>query len=647
MNRKTTFVIIVAILLSAQIWSVAQSSWKSPEILKRERAAKYRLAQQYEQQGAIERATILYRDLFDQDPRNGSYYSRYSNLLFVQKKYPELEQVISTYLSYHPGDEGAQIDLGRLYFLQGDTLRAEQHWQQSWKESQYSQNYTRLLFHGLIMLQAYDLAEEVIRTARDYYQNESLFAVELANFFRARGEYLKSTREFLNYGRQQPRNYQYVSNQILRFPGDSSLFAQIDSLIQQEIEDSKRVKELYQLRADLLFRQQHYTAAIDQVLIVEALSGNRGDAVLDLAGDLLNVAEYRLAEQLYTTIIGKPEFRSVVPKALLGLADAFEREMLADESCSPLDYFYRDNIFFVPVYIYGIGADDYHIKKAFSVYDSMIVTLPRSVYTARALYRLGELRYRVLHDIDGAARLYDDALKAGADIDIRYRCIVRQADLMIARGNLDGAAEYIRQNRRRFEGTDVEKSLAVRYILSWYYRGEVDSALVYTNELMNMTGVADPLFNDALEFQNFTEQFLVGGDDENRQYVREFLKSEWLIHQSKLSEARENLVYLIENAENSGVVLPARYRLLQIELFFRNREQAETILDRILREENQFADDALFMMAETADIRDGDREYAARWYQRLLQEYPNSFTTEIVRKRLRRMQSELNIKQEL
>lgn len=640
-------IIITAILLLGQITSLAQSSWKSPEILKRERDAKYRLALQYERQGVIDRAIGLYRELFEQEPQNGNYYARYSYLLFMQKDYSELERVIPAYLAHQPRDESAQIDLGKLYFLQGDTLKAEQHWQQRWKESNYSQNYTRQLFNGLLMLQDYDRAEKVIQTVRDYYQKETLFAVELANFFRARGEYVRSACEYLNYGRQQPRNYQYVSDQILRFPADSSLFVWIDSLIRQEIESSPEVKELYRLRADLLFRYKNYTAAVEQILMVEALGNNRGDAVLDLAGDLLNVGEFTLAEQLYTTIIRKPEFRNVVPQALLGLADAFEREMLAEQSYSPFDYFYRDNFFFVPEYVYGIDADDFYIRKAFSIYDSVLVSLPKSAYTARALYRLGELRYRVLHDIDGAARLYDDALKTGGDADIRSRCIVRRADLMIARGDLEKAVEYIRLSRSKFRGTDVEKALMLRHILTWFYRGEVDSALVYANELMGMAGIADPRFNDALEFRNFIEQFLISGSNEDHPLGREFLNSERLIRQSKLSEAREILIYLIENAENTNVALPAQYRLLQIELFFRNRERAETVLNQILKEENQFADDALFMMGEIADYRDGDREYAAHWYHRLLQEHPNSFMTDNVRKRLRNMQTEMHIQQEL
>jgi len=627
------------IIVACSIQLIAQQTWKSPELIKRELDTKYRLALQFERQGQIDRALDVYRYIFEQDPNNTNYYSRYTYRLFDQKKYNELEQVISTYLKYKTKNETALVDLGKLYFSRGDTVLAEQHWENYWKASNYSQFYTRSLFNCLISLRQYDRAELVIKIARDYHDRQDLFAIELANFYMLRGKYINSTREYLIYGQQNRRNYQYVSNQILRFPNDSSLFVRIDSLVQLEIRQTKGVAELHKLRADLLFRFKHYDASIEQTMIVDKLRDSKGNAVLDLASDLLNISEFTLAEQLYTIIIKKSEFKAVIPKALLGLADAFEKEMLAEKQYSPFDYFYRDNFFFVTEYIYGVDAGDYYIRRAFSIYDSVIVTLPKSAYTAKALYRLAEMRFRILHDIDGAERLYDDALKTARDTDIRNQCIVRKADLLIARGNLSEAQQYIRRNRAKYEGRAIEKTLALRYLLGLYYEGELDSVIAYSNDLLGLLGVNDPYFNDVIEFQNYLEQYVVPGNSKNPAAVSDYLKSEMLIRQSKLSEAREVLIYLLENYADAEIALPARYRLLQMDLFFNEREEAEITLNMILRSDNQYADDALYMVGELAHFRDSDADYAAQWYQMLLEHYPNSFMTDEIRKRLRSMQN--------
>ena len=648
-NRNNDNVIklikISLIVFVCGIHLIAQQIWKSPEVIKRELETKYRLAIQFERQGQMGRALDIYQYLFDQDPTNTNYYSRYTYRLFDLKKYDKLEPVISTYLQYKPNDETALTDLGKLYFSRGDTVLAEQHWKNAWKASNYSQFFTRSLFNCLISLRQFDRAEKVITLARDYEGKDDLFAIELANFQMMRGNYIKSTQEYLIYGRQNRRNYQYISNQILRFPNDSSLFIQIDSLIQLEISQTKDVSDLYKLRADLLFRFKQYDKAIEQTMIVESLSDNKGNTVLDLAADLLNIGEFTIAEQLYMTIIKMPKFKAAVPKALLGLADAFEKEMLAEQNYSPFDYFYRDNFFFVPEYITGVGAGDYYIGRAFSIYDSVIVNLPKSTYTAKALFRLAELRFRILHDFDGAERLYADALKSGLDTETRNQCIVRQADLLIARGELKEAQLYIRKNRVKYEGHAVEKPLALRYLLGLYYQGEMDSLLNYSSDVLGLLGIGDPYFNDVLELQNFTEQFLSGS--ENKNAVSDFLKSELLIRESKLSEAREVLSYLLENYKDNDIALPARFRLLQLDLFFNDREQAEITLNLMLNGDNQFADDALYMMGEMAHFRDGDAPYAARWYQVLLEQYPNSFMKDEIRKRLRNIHAMPQNTQEL
>lgn len=630
------------ILMLSAVTILGQQNWKSPEVLKRELESKYRMAVQYEQRGQAERALKLYRDIFNRNPRNHNYYTRYANQLFKQELYSELEMVIHRYLESKPRNETALIDLGKLYYLRGDTTLAQQYWQENWEKRNYSQSYMRLLFNCLISLKEYDQAEDIIRQVREHYHRPDLFAIELANFQMMRQNYLESAEEFLLFGRQNPRNSRYISNRILQFPLDSALFYSVDSLIRMEISDSRKSPELHTLRADLLFRYKHYQEAIKEVLTVESLKKYRGEDILNMALDLQNVGEFNLAEQVYMTIIGDMKFRNIIPKALLGLADAFEKEVFADNFYSPFDYFYRGNFFFKPEYTYGVDADNVHLRQAFSIYDSMLVTFSHSDYMAEVLIRLGELRYRVLQDIDGAARFYSDAMNSTRNAGLKGLCLTRLVDLRIAKGDLAGARNYIEMNSLISES--LEKELALRKLLILYYSAELDSIPIYVNDVLGLLGINDPYFNDVIEFQNFTDQFI---SNENREAAHDFLRSELLIRQNKLSEAQRVLIYLLENYPDSEVCIPARYRLLQIELFFKDRTEAENILNALISDENQFAPDALLMMGEIAQYRDHDDAYAAQWYYTLLERYPQSLMSDDVRKRLRNIQAESTQKPEL
>ncbi len=645
--KLKTLVIGIFIVLSGTGLLPAQQTWKSVDVQKREMEMKYRLAQQYEQQGQIDRALVIYRELVNQDPGQVNYYLRYSSHLFRLKQYAELERIIEQFLKYNPGNDQAIIDQGKLFFSRGDTAQAIQHWENNWKAKNYSNSFTLTLFNSLISLHRYDLAENIIRTARKYHHKEDLFAIELANFAWQRGQYIQSASEYLLYGRQNYRNYPYISSQILRFPNDSSLFADIDSMVLLELKTQRESRDLHKLRSDWHFRFGSYQEALNEVFIIEELDNYKGNAILEFAHDLLVIGKFRMTEEIYTKIIETPQFRAITPKALLGLADAFEKEMLAGGELSPFDYFYRDNFFFIPDYIFGINAEDHFIRQAFSIYDSVIVSLPKSTYTAEALYRLGELRYRVLQDIDGAAKLYSDAMETGATAKIRDRCIIRLTDLMIARGELNRAIDYAENFMNKSEGSAIEKELAVRRLLALFYLGEIDSVLVQGKSLMGMLGITDPYFNDVVEFSNFIEAFAGSKSGEDIAAFRDFIKGELLIRQNKLSEAREVLSFLLKNYPDQEIAAAAKFRLLQLELFFREKELAESTLNSILDHQNPLADDALFMMAELAQIRDNDPEYAAKWYEIILEQYPDSFLTDDIRKRLRAIRSSTLKLQEL
>ena len=79
---------------------IGQQRWKSPEVLQKELQTKFRMAQQLESQGQIERALELYKYIVNQDPKKYTYYHRYAYHLFRLKRYDELENVIKIFLEH-------------------------------------------------------------------------------------------------------------------------------------------------------------------------------------------------------------------------------------------------------------------------------------------------------------------------------------------------------------------------------------------------------------------------------------------------------------------------------------------------------------------------------------------------------------------
>ncbi|MBL7135555.1 MAG: tetratricopeptide repeat protein [Candidatus Marinimicrobia bacterium] len=637
---------LIFVLLLITSSTVFAQKWVPTKQIDRELNSKLRLAQRLERQGQVEQAMKIYRYIVEKKPGNYSYYNRYVNLLFKSKDFAELNHVINRYLEYNPNNVNAIVDLGELYYARGDTFLAFKYWDESLERFNHSVSFYRTLFNGMIAHQLYDRAEKLFIQAREYHNKSYLFSLELASFYMIRGEYILSTREYLLSARGNPRNYKIASRQILRFPSEEKIFISVDSLICKEISELGSKPDLHRLRGDILFKFKRYNNAASEIFYIEALTGNKGNEILDFAKDLLHEGEYEKSEELYTEILQRSEFQKVAPRALLGLADAAEKSVINRQSISPLTYFFPGNLFFNTGFVQSVDVSEHHLQKSFSIYDSLIVTLPRSIYSAQALYRLAELRFKVTRDFDGALKLYRKAYEVSRDRKFRDNCKIRIGEVTLAKGDPVAASDIFTSAVRKREGTGIEKSLKVHALLTEFLTGEIDSIIANKNEILALLGIKNPLFNDVFEFMNFIDENYTNVDKMGKEAFEDFIKGELLVRQNKLSEAGEVYKFLLLNYPDVPVASAARFRLAQIQLQFGKREEAERTIEPILDIGEMLADEVSFMMAEVAHYRDNNINEASRWYELILERYPYSLYTDLARKRLREFQKNANLERE-
>ncbi len=617
----------------------AQQKWRSARPEQQEQKIKYYQALRLEQQGRIEQAKQIYAYLTQQDPGNIIYYKRYVRLLLATESYAEMEEVITRFLEKHPQNIEAIVDRGKLYFARGDTSQAHDYWQQALEKFGHSTTFYRHLFYALLENRALDRAEALVWEAREYHQRKDLLSLELANYYMSTRRYEAAAGEYLQYADQDERKYNTVTRQLLQIPHEEKVFQSIDSLLQAKLEQHPDFVPLYQLRSELLFRFQEYEKATDMAFKSEQISGYPGKVVLTLAKDLLREKEYGQAEYIYHQVITEEQFAKVVPEALLGLAKTLEEKLLAQQQTEPLHYFYPDNIFFNTDFVNQL-ADQYDLKRAFAIYDSLITIHPQTHYSARAIYRLGDLRFRLTHDFDGALQFLQRALKASREAALTQQCITRIVDVYIARGDLDQAQDIIEKYLSEYEGSQFEKNLAVKQVLSLYLAGEIDSVISQKNHILGLLTAEHDLYNDFFGLTNFLDQYYTGTSTASQEAFNYFSKGERFLHQNKLSQAASSYGFIIENYPAAPVIAPARFRLAQIQLVMHQFESARKTLIPVLNGDNQWADQAAFMLAEINHFKRQDLTRAVQWYERILMDFQQSFYAEVARKRLRTLQAE-------
>jgi len=630
-----SLLIIILIPLSLVLSQVVQPL----NLEERQLANRFNLAQRLEREGQVQQALEIYKALVDARPANFAWYSAYVNLLFAQKDLLEAERIIVRFRKCDPKNEQAAVDQGKLIFLNGDTLRALRHWHETLTQQGHSINLYRTVFNTMSGCRLFDQARDLISEARRHHQKPDLFALELANFHLLRLNYAEAVREYLLFGRYNPKSYSLVTGQILRLPKDEMQLTLLDSLVKDEIENQPNNPDLHRLRADLLFKYSRYSVCAEEILIIENLTGNRGTHILNLGKDLINTCQFSEAEKVYTGILQRPELRNSAPLALLGLAEAIEKAVLSKQTISAMDYLYSGNLFFNTPFIQQLADSQQSLARAFQIYDSLIINLPRSNHSAQALFRLADLRFTVVRDFDGAEQLLRQALATSTDTRFKVRCQSRIGEVLLSRGDPRAALQLFENEARRWTGTEYEKDFRVYATLATYLSGELDSLANITVTLLPLLGVQHPAFNDAVELANFVTANYTEADATGQRAFREFVRSEAFIRQNKLSEALDVLTNLLQTSPQVPCAAPARFRLMQVYLQFRQWIDAEQLAEFFVTKPGEFSDQVVFMCAELADRRDLDLKRAEHWYEVLLEKFPNSLRVDAARKRLRELQA--------
>lgn len=604
------------------------------------------MAQQLERNGQIEQAAELYKSLFELQPGNTIYYDSYSRLLFNQKNFAEVERVIDKHLLANPSNEVGAVDRGRLYFMKGDTLRAYQAWQQVLAQFQHSISIYRTLFNCYLSLNLYSAGTKLIQDARLRHQRPALFALELANFHTRRGAPIAAAKEYLLFNRYNRGSYDMISAQFLRMELTPEQQMQLDSLLRAEISSRPEEIELHRVRAEFLFKIKAYPSAIDETLLIEQKTGNRGTTILELVNNLVAVQAYATAESLSTALLVTNRWSNIAPRLLLALADIVEKQYLEPNRRSPMNYLYPGNLFFNTAFVQRVPENLASLQRAFQIYDSLAHKATRSEYTATALWRLAELRFTVMRDFDGAARLYQQVEQQARDYALRLQARRRIGEVMLAKGAPDEAWRYFHQEALRFTGTDYEQTARIYALLATFLSGAVDSASSQVQDLLGILDATAEDFNDVVEFEGFLRNYYDPSEKADREGMLTLIKGELLLRQNKLSEAAQYYDYLCRRLAQARCLPIATFRLAQIALLFNDYETADSLVAELVNTDREWAVLALFMQAETADFYHPDLKRAASYYELILEKYPDFIQIAAVRKRLREIYRILNPTQE-
>tara|TARA_B110000196_G_scaffold57694_1_gene47792 strand:- start:1460 stop:3334 length:1875 start_codon:yes stop_codon:yes gene_type:complete len=577
-----------------------------------------RQGQTLERNGMPDDAERIYRNVLNKDPGYTRAFTKLRSLLKNQNRFEELVKLADQYVVARPKEYMVLIDQIEIYIWAEDD-----RWNaiaQKVLHSNLKNTHTlKSLISKIISNGFVDDALTFIEVIRTKNKQPEFYALELGTYFRMRMAFDKSLENYLLYLEHNPKNYQMVSSRIMSFPADEFVVVKLRGILQNSTVAGSKL-----LLSDLEFRAGNFNVSYTLLKV----HYTKPAQLLQFAQHATNAKAFNIALTVYTDIIESDHKNDIIRTAIYGMAQTLETQSIKTETLLPLSRFFDGNEFFESPYYSVEESLLPSLWKAVSIYDSLRV----KDGNLDATFRLAEIKFRAMNDLDGAFALYERVAQKAPKKDIRFLAALRIIDINLAKGNTEKALAQINSFKRNFKRGDEKLILKIKESQINFYAGEFKSAGDSLIQVLKDLPRDAPRYNDLLDVQSIILAFT----DEDESFAK-FSQIQLLVRQNKRTHALEILSTQM-NVQNNFIKDISLYQMAYLYVLQHEFELASQKLI-LVSGETIFSEMSLILHAEILDFMIGDVGAAIDIYLQFLEIYPLSIYYDDIRIRLRELAS--------
>lgn len=614
--------------MKAIAWALTGIFLASSIFPQTENTAARKRARLYLQQGNLDQARDLYEQWSDAHPEDTQAYRELINLYRRLGAFTTMEAKIRQRLVSYPNDMQAQMELGETLFLQEKPDSARLAWDRF--RARYSNNQTAIRML-VFMFSRLNLEDELVTTvtrAREQFSDPGFMAQDLAKYYQMRRNYSQAVIEYLRLLRARPDRESFIRNKLLLISDEADDPGFLEAQLQNTEPSSPAQTRIL---AAYYFKTGQFDRAFDVHRSLGWSASGDVNRWLTFADNLRKDQQLPEAVQAYQEILThvNSRQRQQAGRALLGLAQTFEDQIIPRPKTESLSGFLPGNRFFTTPYLYTVDPTPTSLQNALALYDSILVAMPRSNFTAAAHLRLGEIQLRITHDFDRALVNYRKALDAGPERKDQVFIRLRLGQLYLARGNPEGARAYFQQWKLK------NAAFLGPYFLTLFLTGDFDRLeALLDSTLTGMTG-AERDYNDMAELQDLLATYFRDGSDNDREALRRWSQAEQLLWQDKPDEALGELDELRNQKTEPALQALILWREADLRRRMNQPKKAITLARELAKTE--LGDHGWLLLGETLEFNRGNREQALEAYYHILNEWPQSILYEPVRLHIRKL----------
>jgi tetratricopeptide (TPR) repeat protein len=585
-------------------------------------ANKMQLANQYYRDMDLERASVLYKEIFE---TSGSqyYFNMYLNCLLGMNDFALAEQETKKQLRRTGNDAELYVQWGYLLKLQNKLDDASDKFGQALKAIQNNKgDYVRLA-NAFLSRQEYERAGQVYLLGRNKLPDES-FHYELASIYLFQRNYELMFGEYLELLKRDEASLGRVQSSMMaafRMDVDHSLREQFRTALLKRIQQDPEVVPFNRLLIWLFIQEKRFAQALRQSIALDKRNGQEDAQIINLAWIAGGNNGHDEAVNAFDYLIGKGKASEFYGVAYQGKMRLLYRQF--EESLKQ-----------------GRDADGLSrlFEETFGIVGFRLETTPLVIDYAHFL-AFNQ------NKIEEAIKLLEGQMAIGGMTALQRDELKNQlADTYVLKDDLWEAvllySQIIDANKNNPLGDDVKLKKAKL----GYYMGNLSWAQAQLDVLKASTSKL--IANDALELSVFISSNTAL--DTTEVPVQLFAKADLYTFREQDSLAWATLDSIEAKYPHHSLLDDIYYRKAKTLAKLGEYGQAAEFLRKITETYTYdlLADDALFLLAELYRDKLARQEEAGELYKKILTQYPGSIYVDDARKIYRELRGDVPVDKE-
>ena len=586
-------------------------------------------AMRMERSGDILDAEKIYKNILNNEPTHQPSFFQLRNIYSKNNDLESGIQLIEGWLKNNPTDYQSMLSLGEFYFKNQKRTKANEIWDDFSRNNLSNKTMYRLLFHTYIKFGQTNSMELLAIKGREEFNEPYFLAIEIANYYQSRQAFRRSLEELMLLIRHQKQYLRYATDRILIMSDDTTSHSIIDSTLNANLEINPFVREVL---GGFYYKIGNFTEAYEEYKLLDFKNKENINKWLVFADNLRKEGQFDLSIQSYHFMLENlsQSDPGVIGRILLGLGSSYENQIIKRQSDLKFVKWFPENSVFNNQFIQSPDVNNAPLANSIEHYQSLLALLPNTRTTATVHYRLAQIQSRIMRDFEGAKSSYETALKSNPDTELKNLIFSDIGKLLIYDGKYKEAKIYFHPNQN-----ENLNDQTIGYLNSLLYGLEIDSAMIFLDQIILSIDTSNKYFNDIFEIHDLIKNYYADGTKDDKIAFKAFFKAESLINEYKLKEAIKVLESIRINHSDSMIypIITLRMALLSIDLM----QFEKSIIYALAMEDTNLKDVGLTLAAEVEESYLKNTDNALRYYYRVLAECSGSLLADPVRLHLRKI----------